>query len=487
MELNDVLPILIPGVLMQISMQLFYIRRCIRDRELSTLGRMLFCVAIAVFNLPAAACYLLMKKDPQADADEVLKRENTPDNIQQGIFLLLIVAYEVLALHLLAGNDALPAFGFLTALLATIFIMLLAGNLTRMLARRTVFLLTNLLLMVLSVMVVYLDATNEAVFIMLLVGMGILNQVPLRQMKPYTVGIFGFHLLAGTARNIRVYGSVPFDEVVRIFYVGSILFLFALAAMYALKKLLIANAHLKAALKKLAFQSEELRRMAVFEERNRISAEMHDLVGHTLTGAILSLESLETLTSDRDGRIREKVAKANELVRKGLETLRAWVRTEHADNPVDFSREVVRLLDEIRETLGLPVNCVYETPVAPTSHQAGVLLHAIRECATNAIRHGQATEADMLLQEQHGQLRLTFSDNGTGAGSIVSGSGLRIMRDRIERLGGTLSVYSDEGEGVTVDLTLPVQEKTQMVASKTTNDLRETSDEVAEYRMPSDR
>jgi uncharacterized metal-binding protein len=40
-----------------------------------------------------------------------------------------------------------------------------------------------------------------------------------------------------------VYGSVPFDEVVRIFYVGSILFLFALAAMYALKKLLIANAH----------------------------------------------------------------------------------------------------------------------------------------------------------------------------------------------------------------------------------------------------
>ncbi len=192
MELNDVLPILIPGVLMQISMQLFYIRRCIRDRELSTLGRMLFCVAIAVFNLPAAACYLLMKKDPQADADEVLKRENTPDNIQQGIFLLLIVAYEVLALHLLAGNDALPAFGFLTALLATIFIMLLAGNLTRMLARRTVFLLTNLLLMALSVMVVYLDATNEAVFIMLLVGMGILNQVPIRQMKPYTVGIFGF-------------------------------------------------------------------------------------------------------------------------------------------------------------------------------------------------------------------------------------------------------------------------------------------------------
>jgi len=91
--------------------------------------------------------------------------------------------------------------------------------------------------------------------------------------------------------------------------------------------------------------------------------------------------------------------------------------------------------------------------------QAGILLSAVRECATNAIRHGHATGADILIGEHDGQLRLAFTDNGIGTGTIKPGSGLSIMRERIQSVGGTLETESVPEEGFTVSLIIPIEQR----------------------------
>ena len=112
-------------------------------------------------------------------------------------------------------------------------------------------------------------------------------------------------------------------------------------------------------------------------------------------------------------------------------------------------------MQEIRSDTGLDIHLVVESEISLPPHQAGVLFSAIKECTTNAIKHGQATHADILIGEYKGQLRLAFTDNGSGTDDIKSGSGLSIMRERVQSVGGTLELESTPGEGFTVSLIIP--------------------------------
>ena len=117
-------------------------------------------------------------------------------------------------------------------------------------------------------------------------------------------------------------------------------------------------------------------------------------------------------------------------------------------------------MQEIRSDTGLDIHLVMESEIALPPLQAGILLSAVKECATNAIKHGQATHADILIVEHNGQLRLAFTDNGSGTDDIKSGSGLSIMRERVQSVGGTLETESTPEEGFTVSLIIPsVQRK----------------------------
>ena len=100
-----------------------------------------------------------------------------------------------------------------------------------------------------------------------------------------------------------------------------------------------------------------------------------------------------------------------------------------------------------------------ESEIALPPLQAGILLSVVKECATNALRHGHASGADILLGEHNGQLRFAFTDNGIGTDTIQSGSGLSIMRERIQSVGGKLEIESAPGEGFTVSIIIPVAQR----------------------------
>ena len=89
---------------------------------------------------------------------------------------------------------------------------------------------------------------------------------------------------------------------------------------------------------------------------------------------------------------------------------------------IGFAATLEQLLKEIRSDTGLDINLVMETEPALPPLQAGILLSAVKECTTNAIRHGQATHVDILIGEYKGKLRLTFTDNGSGTADVKYGS-----------------------------------------------------------------
>ena len=455
MELRAVMPFLIPGVLFQLSIQVFYIRACLKDLRLVPAKRRIYVVMMAVSGLPAVAVYLLNARDPLVEPVQH-GFDNTTPNTRLGIFLLLVTAYEVMGLHMLAENAGASRYAPLLALLTASFLTMLLYNLLPVKSRFGAGPLLPVLQLALCVPILYLDISGDNLYLALIAGISAINHAPMPQAKIYGIGALGAYLLGSTARSILLSDASELGQLVQYFFVNTLVVLLALVAFYTLKKQMVTSARLEAAFRKLEVQSEQLKELAVISERNRMAAELHDTVGHTLTAAVLSLEAAEGVMP-LPPEATQKLQQGKELVRRGLSELRASVRAVRAGNEPGFAGALDRLLTEIRSDTGLDIQLVMESEITLQPLQSGILLSAVKECATNAVKHGRASRADILLGEHRGQLRLTFTDNGVGTTAVRPGSGLSIMGERMQSVGGTLEIETAPGEGFTVSLMISAE------------------------------
>lgn len=461
MQIREIWPFLLPGVLLQLLMQILCIAEGVREDNRKPFHRTLYVLSIAIFGLAAIAFHLLRaeKTPPKDTTTAEVERANHLTN--KGIFFLLLIAYQVMGLHMLAENFGTPMYISLIWLLSISFLIMLLYNLLPEKKRFKAEPLLPMLQIALCIPIQYLDVSGDNLFLSIIAGFSAINHASLSHAKAYGIGALGAYLLGSTARTILLSESAELADLVRYFFVNTIVVLLALIAFYTLKKQMITSVKLESALRTVNEQSEKLKSLAVVEERNRIAAEMHDTVGHTLTAAVLTLEAAEGLVSEPQA--AQKLHQGKEQVRRGLSELRASVKVVRSGNETNFVAVLEQLLQEIRSDTGLDIHLVMESEITLSPLQAGILLSAVKECTTNAIRHGQATHADILIGEYKGQLRLAFTDNGSGTDDIKSGSGLSIMRERVQSVGGTLELESTPGEGFTVSLIIPAMQRKEDV------------------------
>lgn len=461
MHIRDIWPFLLPGVLLQLLMQILCIVEGAREDNRKPFHRALYILSIAIFGLAAIAFHLLRaeKTPPKDTTTAEVERANHLTN--KGIFFLLLIAYQVMGLHMLAENVGTPVYIPLLWLLTSSFLIMLLYNLLPEKKRLIAEPLLPMLQLILCIPIQYLDVSGDNLFLSIIAGFSAINHASLSHAKVYGIGALGAYLLGSTARTILLSESAEMADLVRYFFVNTIVVLLALIAFYTLKKQMITSVKLESALRTVNEQSEQLKSLAVVEERNRIAAEMHDTVGHTLTAAVLTLEAAEGLVAEPQA--AQKLHQGKEQVRRGLSELRASVKVVRAGNETNFVAVLEQLLREIRSDTGLDIHLVMESEIPLPPLQSGILLSAVKECTTNAIRHGQATHVDILIGEYNGQLRLAITDNGSGTNNIKPGSGLSIMRERVQSIGGTLEIESTLGEGFTISLIIPAVQRKEDV------------------------
>ncbi|MFM0556606.1 cache domain-containing protein [Paraburkholderia sediminicola] len=210
-----------------------------------------------------------------------------------------------------------------------------------------------------------------------------------------------------------------------------------------------------AKLKRLAQQVVESQE----NERARLSRELHDGISQMMVSVKLLLES--ALARFERSEVRVPAAEAaltTSLTRLG-DTLREVRRISHALRPsmlddLGVAAALEQLSRELSEQSGIEIGF---TQIAHT-HAAAlpdavntVLFRIAQEALTNIVRHAQATSAALALEVSNDAVTLNIADNGRGfdvAHAFVgrrSGVGLRNMRERLEALGGTLSLSSQAG------------------------------------------
>ncbi len=199
---------------------------------------------------------------------------------------------------------------------------------------------------------------------------------------------------------------------------------------------------------KLRLAHEEIERIAKLAERERIARDLHDLLGHTLSVVVLKSELAQKLMTRDPSRALQEMADVERISRQGLAEVREAVTGYRT---IGLAAEI----DHVRETLtAAGIDATIEArPLSLAPAQETALSLALREAATNVIRHSQATHCHIKFYAQEGSALMEVHDDGRG-GEAPFGNGLTGMRERIQALGGALLRETDRGTRLVVSVPL---------------------------------
>ena len=186
----------------------------------------------------------------------------------------------------------------------------------------------------------------------------------------------------------------------------------------------------------------EAERLSLYEDRDRIARDLHDLVIQRLYATGMSLEGTMPMITRPEvaSRITNAVDAMDETIKEIRATIFALQARAGADEP-DVRGDIVDLVEEMTPLLGfapsLRLGAGLGGQIKPeVAEQA---LTALREALSNAARHAGATRVDVTVDvDADGLLNVQVTDNGSGIPADGRRSGLRNLAGRAEKLGGEL-------------------------------------------------
>lgn len=209
---------------------------------------------------------------------------------------------------------------------------------------------------------------------------------------------------------------------------------------------------------RLRVDNVRIERLATLGERERIARDLHDLLGHTLTGIVVRAQLIRKVAPSDPARAAAEAADVEKLARNALTEVRAAVsgwRHHALDTEVDIARDVLA-------AAGVELLVHTDTAVSMSPTVEAALALAVREAVTNVVRHADARVCRIDVVTAADDVRLTVSDDGRGT-RAPDGTGLSGMRERITALGGHVHRRTDGGTTLTV--TVPAQGLAGMTSS----------------------
>ncbi|MGO8874166.1 MAG: GAF domain-containing protein [Acidimicrobiales bacterium] len=198
--------------------------------------------------------------------------------------------------------------------------------------------------------------------------------------------------------------------------------------------------------------------LALFADRERIARDLHDTVIQRLFAVGLSLQGLARVVDPPNAGARIEAA-VDELDFT-IADIRSTIFELQARNDTGVRAEITRAISEARDALGFLPRVAFEGPLdtATGAEVAASAVAVVREALSNAARHARATRVEVVVTSTAQELEVTVKDDGIGIRRSASrgGHGLRNMASRAERLGGSLDVRSEPGEGTTITWTVPL-------------------------------
>ncbi len=199
---------------------------------------------------------------------------------------------------------------------------------------------------------------------------------------------------------------------------------------------------------------EEMQYASRLEERNDLSQRIHDLVGHSLTGALLQLELAERLLDHDLAKAAELLSSSKDIIRQGTLQIRQVLREVKPEPREMGLSRLKQILDEFSKTTAMQTSLLTSGDTSKISPiQWNVLQRNLQEALTNAAKHSHASQVSCRLDVFAQRVRLEVKDNGIGSDLSTKGLGILGMEERAAKLGGFL--LTDGSSGMRITTLLP--------------------------------
>lgn len=247
-------------------------------------------------------------------------------------------------------------------------------------------------------------------------------------------------------------------------FIPAILFVVAftearLGEQHAREKAEELTVQLEKANRQLASYAVQAEEMATIQERNRLARETHDNLGHYLTVVNVQIEAARAVMAQEPERAQEALDKAQTLTKEGLASVRqsvAALRESPTDNRTLIDA-IQSLVQEARSS-GLVVEFEVLGERRVLDSQTKLTLYRVaQEGLTNVRKHAHASRVDVALDYSRPEMVcLSIQDNGVGkSAAIGDGFDLIGMQERVQMLGGRLTIESAMGKGVRLETAVP--------------------------------
>ncbi len=217
----------------------------------------------------------------------------------------------------------------------------------------------------------------------------------------------------------------------------------------------------------LRASSEQFRNLAAHllsvreEERTRISREVHDELGQSLTAVKMDLAWLAGRLPQKNSEMLKRIRATGQLADSIIQSIRR-ISTELRPPVLDLglAAAVEWQVQEFQARSGVQCKVRLLIREAVTSNASTAMFRIFQETLTNVGRHAKATRVEVVLQKQQDRLVLLIHDNGQGFNhvdpSLSKSLGLLGMRERAAVLGGQVDISSAPGKGTTVAAWIPL-------------------------------
>jgi signal transduction histidine kinase len=204
---------------------------------------------------------------------------------------------------------------------------------------------------------------------------------------------------------------------------------------------------------------EDLRRLAVLEDRERIAQELHDGVIQSLFAVGMGLQAAGAMTADSEA-VRDRLEAAVNDLDRVIRDLRNYI-FGLGGGPADreLSRALHGLGDELRRGSEIAIRVEVDPAASGAlASRATDIVQFAREALTNAVRHSGAATVAVVISRDEGSFVLEIEDDGKGFDPEATegpGRGLGNLRARAQTLGADVDIDSEPGRGTRVRLVMP--------------------------------
>ncbi|PEZ07062.1 histidine kinase [Bacillus sp. AFS018417] len=192
------------------------------------------------------------------------------------------------------------------------------------------------------------------------------------------------------------------------------------------------------------------------EERNRLSQEIHDKIGHSMTGALIQMEAAKRLMEIDKDKAAELLQNAIHISKDGIESIRITLKNMKPPTEQIGIHRMKLFIDEFASKHNIKIPFVHKGNLDTISPiQWKIIGENVTEALTNTMKYADATVISIDINVLNKMVKVQVKDNGKGATIVKKGLGIIGMEERTASINGKIIV--DGTNGFSVTMLLPIQ------------------------------